>query len=296
MTIKAIVCDMDGTLLTSEHKIAQRTLQKLIELQKDGVKLILASGRSYVRMLPDALKLHMDRFGGLIIDVNGTSIYDVQAAKRQRIGSMERANIEELNAFFSIFDVELQYTQDDTIYTYLPDSIYNLKRNIRGEMRLPEDYPWTGGMYSWLCDTRDGYPNQHMVRDLAATPASCNKVSIVQEPAYIAFVRQSLVNHPIYERYEFVFSDERKMEVTQKGITKGKALDLLLEKYRIQNDEVAVFGDSENDLSMFHEKKYSVAMANALPAAKEKANYMTESHNHDGIYNMLTRMEAKDLL
>lgn len=296
MTIKAIVCDMDGTLLTSENKIAHRTLQKLIEVQKEGVRLILASGRSYVRMLPDALKLHMDRFGGFIIDVNGTSIYDVQAAKRKRIGIMERPQIDELNEFFSIFNVELQYTQDDTIYTYLPDPIYNLKRNIRGEMRLPEDYPWTGGMYSWLCDTRDGYPNQYMIRSLADTPDSCNKMSIVQDPTYIAFVRQSLVAHPIYGRYEFVFSDERKMEVTQKGITKGKALDLLLEKYSIRNDEVAVFGDSENDLSMFHEKKYSVAMANALPAAKQKANYLTESHNHEGIYNMLTRMEEKGLL
>lgn len=295
MTIKAIVCDMDGTLLTSDNKIAPKTFSKLIELQDKGIKLILASGRSYIRLLPDALKLRMNEHAGLMIDVNGTSIYHVKTAKRERIGQLERSFINEINHFFSFFTVELQYSQDDTIYTYLPDEIYTIKRNIRGEMRLPDDYPWMGGMHGWLCDTRDGYPNQYMIRNLADTPISCNKISVVQEPAYMSFVRDTLKNHPIYDQYEYVFSDERKMEITNKNITKGNALDLIMEKQNFQNDEVVVFGDSENDISMFKNKTYSVAMGNALNYAKQQANFTTDSHNHEGIYNMLIRLENQGL-
>jgi len=295
MTIKAIVCDMDGTLLTSDHTIAPKTFSKLMELQTKGVQLILASGRSYIRLLPDALKLQMDKHAGLMIDVNGTSIYHVETAKRDRIGLLEGSFITELNQFFSLFTVELQYSQDDTIYTYLPDEIYTIKKNIRGEMRLPDDYPWMGGMYGWLCDTRDGYPNQHMIRSLANTPTSCNKISVVQEPAYMSFVRDTLKNHPIYEQYEYVFSDERKMEITNKSITKGNALDRIMAKQNIQHDEMVVFGDSENDISMFKNKKYSVAMGNALASAKQQANYTTDSHNHEGVYNMLVRLEDQGL-
>ncbi|WP_350346469.1 HAD family hydrolase [Heyndrickxia faecalis] len=295
MTIKAIVCDMDGTLLTSENNISPKTFHKLIELQKKGVKLILASGRSYIRLLPDALKLNMDKYDGILIDVNGTSIYHVKTRKRTRISVLDASNIKEINDFFSLFNVELQYSQDDTIYTYLPESIYNIKRNIRAEMRLPEDYPWTGGMYSWLCDTRDGYPNQILIRDLKDSPDFCNKISIVQDPLYMRFVRQTLMNNPFYHKYEFVFSDERKMEVTNKGISKGKALDIIMEKYGIRDDEIIVFGDSENDISMFNRKKYSIAMANALPNAKQFANYLTDSHNQEGIFNMLARLEKEGL-
>ncbi|WP_373470927.1 Cof-type HAD-IIB family hydrolase [Carnobacterium alterfunditum] len=295
MTIKAIVCDMDGTLLTSDHTIAPKTFSKLMELQNKGVQLILASGRSYIRLLPDALKLQMDKHAGLMIDVNGTSIYHVETAKRDRIGLLEGSFITELNQFFSLFTVELQYSQDDTIYTYLPDEIYTIKQNIRGEMRLPDDYPWMGGMYGWLCDTRDGYPNQHMIRSLANTPTSCNKISVVQEPAYMSFVRDTLKNHPIYEQYEYVFSDERKMEITNKAITKGNALDRIMAKQNIQHDEMVVFGDSENDISMFKNKKYSVAMGNALASAKQQANYTTDSHNHEGVYHMLVRLEDQGL-
>lgn len=296
MMIKAIVCDMDGTLLTSDHTIAPKTLSMLIKLQQKGVKLILASGRSYIRLLPDALKLKMDQYDGILIDVNGTSIYHVQSSERTRISILDRTNIQDINDFFSLFNVELQYGQDDTIYTYLPDPIYQIKRNIRAEMRLPEDYPWAGGMYSWLCDTRDGYPNQYLIRDLKDSPDFCNKMSIVQDPLYMEFVRQTLLNHAFFHQYEFVFSDERKMEVTNKGISKGKALDIILEKYGIQADEVLVFGDSENDISMFEGKKYSIAMENALVYAKQSANYMTDSNNHEGIFNMLVRMENDRLL
>lgn len=295
MTIKAIVCDMDGTLLTADHQIPPMTLKKLIELQEKGIKLILASGRSYKRLLPDALKLKMDQYNGILIDVNGTSIYYVKNSERKRISILDRVNIKEINEHFSRFNVELQYSQDDTIYTYLPDPIYQLKVNIRGEMKLPDDYPWTGGMYSWLSDTRDGYPNQFLIRDLNDAPEYCNKMSIVQEPIYIDFVYQSLVNDPIFEKYEFVFSDERKIEVTRKGTTKGKALDLILEEYHIGPDEVLIFGDSENDISMFEGKKYTVAMKDALPKAKSHANYITDSNNNEGVYKMIIKLEKEGL-
>lgn len=296
LTIKAIVCDMDGTLLAADHQIMPRTLQKLIELQEKGIQLILASGRSYIRLLPDALKLQMDQHDGILIDVNGTSLYHVSKKERTRIGLLERDKINELNQFFSLFNVELQYSQDDTIYTYLPDSIFRLKRNIRGEMKLPEDYPWTGGMYGWLCDTRDGYPNQYMVRTLEETPDFCNKMSIVQEPSYMTFVRDILLNHPFHDQYEYVFSDERKLEITSKGITKGNALNLIMKEQGIKEDEIIVFGDSENDISMFKGKKYSVAMENSLPLAKNHANYHTKNNDEEGIFHMLTKMEEEGLL
>lgn len=47
MNIKAIVMDMDGTLLNSKDKISQKTKDALIECQKNGIKIVLASGRNY---------------------------------------------------------------------------------------------------------------------------------------------------------------------------------------------------------------------------------------------------------
>lgn len=49
-------------------------------------------------------------------------------------------------------------------------------------------------------------------------------------------------------------------------------------------ENTVVFGDDYNDLCMFDEKFYCVAMGNACDALKEKADYVTEKNIEDGIY------------
>ena len=85
----------------------------------------------------------------------------------------------------------------------------------------------------WLCDTRDGYPNQYMIRNLNDSPSFCNKISIVQDPHYMKFLKDTIAGHSFLIDYETVFSDERKMELTNKYITKGNALNLFQKKYNI---------------------------------------------------------------
>ena len=49
--LDAIVMDMDGTLLDPNNKILPETKAALIACQKQGTKLVLASGRSYTSLL-----------------------------------------------------------------------------------------------------------------------------------------------------------------------------------------------------------------------------------------------------
>lgn len=296
MPIKAIVCDMDGTLLTADHTIGPKSHKLLTTLQEKGIILILASGRSYLRLMPDALKLKMDSYQGYLIDVNGSSIYACNSQTRERLGIMDSQDIQRVTSVFRTFNVEIQFSQDAGLYTYLPDSLYTLKKKIRGEMRLPDDYPWASGMYSWLCDMRDGYPEQKLILDLKEAPASCNKISISQDPHFMEAVTQSLPHLGLQDDYELVFSDERKLEITKKGISKGNALNTLLEKLGISNEEVAVFGDSENDVSMLEKRPYSFAMDNALPNAKSAANYLTHSNDDEGVYYGLKKLISEGLL
>lgn len=49
-------------------------------------------------------------------------------------------------------------------------------------------------------------------------------------------------------------------------------------------EDVIVFGDDYNDLVMFDDQFYKVAMGNACDALKEKADYVAEANIDDGIY------------
>ena len=57
MTIKAIVLDIDGTLLNTGKTISEKTKQALIAAQEKGIKVILASGRPTTGMLELAEQL-----------------------------------------------------------------------------------------------------------------------------------------------------------------------------------------------------------------------------------------------
>ena len=48
MKYKLIVCDMDGTLLTSSHKISDHTANIIKKIEDSGVKFMIATGRPYL--------------------------------------------------------------------------------------------------------------------------------------------------------------------------------------------------------------------------------------------------------
>ena len=50
--IKAIFLDLDGTTLTSEHTISENLKNKLNELEKKGVKIFIATGRTFTSASP----------------------------------------------------------------------------------------------------------------------------------------------------------------------------------------------------------------------------------------------------
>lgn len=73
---KVIVMDVDGTLANSEKKITINTKKTLIKLQKQGMILILASGRPTSGLMDFARELEMDKYHGLLVSFNGSKIID----------------------------------------------------------------------------------------------------------------------------------------------------------------------------------------------------------------------------
>ena len=91
--IKAIVMDMDGTLLDPNNKIMPNTKRALMQLQERGIQLILASGRSYTRLMPYAKELSMERHHGFLLEVDGVAVYDLYHNKRN---VLRRLTLEEV--------------------------------------------------------------------------------------------------------------------------------------------------------------------------------------------------------
>ena len=74
MNIKLIIMDMDGTLLDADSNITKDNLDALIKAQQKGIRLVLASGRSYKSLLKYGKQLQMDKYNGYFVVVNGVLI------------------------------------------------------------------------------------------------------------------------------------------------------------------------------------------------------------------------------
>ena len=66
---------------------------------------------------------------------------------------------------------------------------------------------------------------------------------------------------------------------------KAEGIRAIMDHYGADYRDVIVFGDSENDLSMFTDEWTKVAMGNAVPELKKRADLITTGVDQDGIYN-----------
>lgn len=65
--------------------------------------------------------------------------------------------------------------------------------------------------------------------------------------------------------------------------SKGNTLKLLMEQLQVSPEEVLVFGDNYNDVSMFEVANYSVAMGNSMKEIQDKATFVTKSNEEHGV-------------
>ena len=79
-------------------------------------------------------------------------------------------------------------------------------------------------------------------------------------------------------------------EISERGTTKGSAIELLLEHLGMDAADAVAVGDSWNDVEMFQVCGVAVAMGNAQPELKELADMVTTDVLDDGIAHAFRRL------
>ena len=288
MNVKWIVTDMDGTLLNGRDEIGARTKEALMVCQKKGIRLILASGRSYVRQMPYARELELLKYGGCLIENNGLTVNDLTEGGRHKKTCLVQADAALLSPILQNWEVEIQCYEDDAIHYWIPDWMRPIKERERVKKGYSEEHPMVAGAWSWVTENINGYPRLIEITSMEELPDSLNKINATDNPERINELYKMLTE-AYADRYEIVRTDPRLIEIAPKGITKGRTLKELMEREGIKPEEVIAFGDGENDVDMFHSVAYGIAMENAADYVKDHAFAVTGSNNEDGIAQALEK-------
>ena len=265
MNYKMIVLDLDGTLTNRDKVITPRTKQSLMEAQKRGIKVVLASGRPTYGVVPLAQELELENYGGYILSFNGGMITD--CCKRKVIFKQE------LPVEANRRIVELAKKEQVDILTYQDTQI--LTNN-------PEN------RYAKL-ESRINHLKLKQVDNLAEYLAfPVPKFLMLDDGDYLALV-EARVKAALGKNFSVYRSDPFFLEILPRNIDKAQSLAQLLKLLGMEREEMIACGDGYNDLSMIEFAGLGVAMENAVRPVRSSADYVTFSNNDDGVAHVVEK-------
>ena len=256
--IKLIVVDLDGTLLKSDKSLDDN-IKDVISGQ--DYKFTIASGRSMVLVKKFISELDIN---SPYITNNGAEIYQNDACVKQ----------------YSIPDEEVRF-------------ILNLVQEFNLECHAnAENCIYTMGKIDLILTFRKRFEGVLPIVDNASINAVCantiNKIMCIDKDLNKIEKFAKKINlycgHVHCERAE-----GKAFVIVNRQASKGKALKNLIELLHISSEEVIVFGDNYNDVSMFEAVKYSVCMENADKDVKDKATFICKSNDMNGVSDFIQK-------
>ncbi len=86
-----------------------------------------------------------------------------------------------------------------------------------------------------------------------------------------------------FPELRFIRNFPYALDVITAGNSKATGIHALIRTLNTESITTYAFGDGANDLEMFQEVDYSIAMGNAIPLLKEKADYISSANDKGGV-------------
>ncbi len=278
--IKLIVSDMDGTLFNSNQEISPFNLAAIKQANKNGVRFMIATGRSMQTIEPTLKKYDLEC--GLIL-MNGAEIRD------ENLNIISTLNVNQ--------DVIPELASQLEKMGYIPEYMAEKGAFLCGtEDMMEKNMAWR-----MMCLDRTHTVTFEQAKEAGRTSIfqkNLTRYDSLQEMLEKDIeIRKIIVFHPDTEKNKknrlilqekfpelsILSSYPENIEINHAFAKKGSGLIQAIDKMGIKPDEVAVFGDGYNDISLFESFSHSYAPENAEPAIKAVASEIIPSNNEDGV-------------
>ena len=251
MDFQIIALDIDGTLTDDRKKISSLTLETLIEAEKKGIRLVLASARPAPGLFSIRDQLKMEQFGGILMSYNGGRITDCEGNTFYEI-SMDLATTRRILRFLEKLPVTV--IVDDGKMFYVTDKNgYKVEYECRNnQMQCTEG----DNLADWLT-------------------FSPIKLLLAVDPMKIYEVQEQIRNF-LPEDLTVVRTAAFYLEIFSRRINKGQGLCDICRILKIDVRNSIAFGDSENDIPMLKAAGIGIAMKNAEMDVKKASSIITQ--------------------
>ena len=271
--IRLLAIDIDGTLLNTKGRVPPANLDALHRAAARGVRIVIATGRSFyfalqaIGELPDDITL---------LVYNG-------AIARSRSGETFLRRLLPQAVARQVLEATIKWR---------PDTACVFDRPLAGQLVYDR--------MDWSYPNRSGFKRRN-----AAIIQAVDRLedAVNEDPVQVTFnggvrtmraISSHLVAHPVaphleVTRTEYPHRDFSLVDVCGAGITKGSGLTALAGQYGVAQDEVMAVGDNHNDRDMLEWAGVGVVMGNAEPELKRPGLHVTGTNDDAGLAQAIDR-------
>lgn len=256
--VKLIATDMDHTLLTEKGELPPNFEKTINDLNKLDIAFAIASGRGLFTLKSIFSTLYPKM---ILIADNGASIYYK--------GEVIFKSLIEPAIYLKMVSFVEENSDGIPMLCGL-DSAY-----IRKDQEFRKDF------------LHNFYTELKFVDSFENITSDINKFTVFC-PDGDSHANYENIFKPAFEKdFSITVGDKIWVDVMNKNIDKGSAMQVLGEKLNISPSEMMAFGDTYNDIPMLKFVKYSYIMANATTGMEEYANYRAKSNDEYGVIQVI---------
>lgn len=265
-----LAIDLDGTLLDSNKEISQENRKYIKCAVEKGLKVLICSGRIYAGAKVFAEQLALE---GPLIVCNGAEIRDVKTDEVYYSSMLSKEDCLKV--------VDLLHNEGIYFHTYIDDVMYAEKLDYAALYYMIKSKDLRS-------DFRIDVKVVESVRDVVVK-SSENPSKIVVMSSKLEDLNRVRKFVEKVDTIEVVSSNYDNFEVLNRGVSKGKALEIISRMFSVKREEIIAIGDNENDCSMLEYAGFSVAMGNAEERVKNICNFVTLSNDEDGVAQVIKK-------
>lgn len=267
---KMIAIDLDGTLLTTDKRVTERTRQALTRAAEAGLEPVVVTGRPV-----SGLPAELDDLPGIryAITSNGSVTTDLRTGKVLRsrlIPSDTAAQIIRIpdreSWLYSVFIDGIGYCTE-YVYRVLWEHLSGtaLEEYVRRSRRMTD----------------------HLLQELSDSEGAENIWIVCGSPDEASSLSDLIQSRWKLQTFRTAPND---VEIGAPGADKGTALEHLYTLLGLERDDVYAIGDNHNDLSMLHAAGTAIAMGNASEDIRRSADMVADTNDHDGVAKVIESM------
>ncbi|SFM45234.1 hypothetical protein SAMN04487943_11924 [Gracilibacillus orientalis] len=247
--IKLFATDLDGTLLKPNNVIKQEDIEAIHRLKEHGIDFAVATGRMERDIVKICTEINHDAHR---ISQNGAFV-DTKDNQKILTKTFDAATSSALHQAVDTFPNPFCITTADESYiSFKTPEIKALEEILY--------FPLVEGV-DFANDYNEAFlPSKYML--------------LGEEKDIVSF--QKKIDETFHEVCESYLSDPHCVDIVPKGVSKALGLTTLADYLDIKPEEIAVIGDSYNDIPMFGMSANSFAMSTAPEAVKQKATHVVD--------------------